>query len=94
MAHWSDRVETEARRVFKLLRRLLEGALEAGNRRRVIVRDKAGKTLGQTPLTYVVLGGLVVFFIGQLLLPLVLLGLVAAYALGYRAVIVPATPPS
>lgn len=93
MAHWSERLETEARRVFEVLSRVLKRALEAGNQRQVIFRDKGGKKLGQTPLTYVVLGGLAVFLIGQALLPVVLLGLVAAYALGYRAVIVPAAPP-
>jgi len=71
---------------------VLEDALRAGNRREVVIRDKAGKTLLQTPLTYVVLGALVVFFLAQPLLPFVVIGLVVAYALGYRAAVVPAAP--
>lgn len=93
MAHWTDRVERGLRRGLELLGRVLEDALQAGNRREVVIRDKAGKTLLQTPLTYVVLGALVIFFLAQRLLPFVVIGLVAAYALGYRAAVVPASPP-
>jgi len=93
VAHWTDRVERGLRRGLELLGRVLEDALRAGNRRKIAVRDKGGKTLLQTPLTYVVLGALVIFFLAQPLLPLLLIGLVVAYALGYRAAVVPAAPP-
>ena len=89
---WTDRVEQGLRQGLKIVGRVLEDALQAGNRREVVVSDKSGKTLARTPLTYVVLGALVVFFVLQTVLPLLLIGLVVAYALGYRAVIVPASP--
>ena len=89
---WTDRVEQGLRQGLKIVGRVLEDALQAGNRREVVVSDKSGKTLARTPLTYVVLGALVVFFVLQTVLPLLLIGLVVAYALGYRAVIIPASP--
>lgn len=92
MAHWSDRFEAEARRAFGTLRSALERALEAGNRRQVVVTKKGGEVAFQTPLTFVVVGGIAVLLIGQGVLPLVLLGLLVAYALGYRAAVVPAAP--
>ena len=89
---WTDRVEQGLRRGLGMVGRVLEEALQAGNRREVVVTDKGGKTLGRTPLTYVVLGALVVFFVLQAVTPLLLIGLVVAYALGYRAMVVPASP--
>ncbi len=89
---WTDRVEQGLRRGLGILGKVLEEALQAGNRREVVVNDKSGKTLGRTPLTYVVLGVLVVFFVLQAVMPLLLIGLVVAYALGYRATVVPASP--
>lgn len=89
---WTDRVEQGLRRGLGLLGRVFEEALQAGNRREVVVHDKGGKTLARTPLTYVVLGALVVFFVLQTIFPLLLIGLVIAYALGYRATVVPAPP--
>ena len=88
MAHWSERVETEARRTFKLLSRLLSSAFESGNRRRVIGRDKSGKTLFRVSLSYVVIGALLVFFLTRGVFLLALLALAFAYALGYRAEVV------
>lgn len=85
MAHWSERVETEARRAFRVLSSLLKRALEAGNQRQVVARDKVGKVLFEVPLTYVVIGALAVFVLTRGVFFLLLLGLVAAYALGYRA---------
>ena len=87
MAHWSERVETEARRAFEVLGRLLRQALEAGNRRQVLIRDKVGKILFEVPLTYVVIGALAVFVLTRGVFFLLLLGFIAAYALGYRAVV-------
>lgn len=89
---WTDRVEQGLRRGLGLLSRVLEDALQAGNRRVVVINDKSGKTLARTPLTYVVLGALAAFFVLQTVLPLLLIGLVVAYALGYRAAVVPAPP--
>lgn len=88
MAHWSERVEAEARRVFKLLSRLASSAFESGNRRRVVGRDKSGKTLFRVSLSYVVIGALLVFFLTRSVFLLALLALVVAYALGYRAEVV------
>lgn len=92
MAHWADRLEAEARRALALLRSALEGAVQAGNRRQVVVTNKGGEMIFQTPLTYVVVGGLAVLLIGQGVMPLLLIGLLVAYALGYRAAVVPAAP--
>lgn len=92
MAHWANRLEAEARRALTLLRSALEGAVQAGNRRQVVVTNKGGELIFQTPLTYVVVGGLAVLLIGQGVVPLLLIGLLVAYALGYRAAVVPAAP--
>ncbi len=88
MANWSERVETEAKRSFKLASRLLRSAFESGNRRRVVGRDKSGKTLFRISLSYVVIGALLVFFLARGVFLLVLLALALAYALGYRAEVV------
>lgn len=89
---WTDRVEQGLRRGLGMVGRVLEEALQAGNRREVVVSDKSGRTVARTPLTYVVLGALVFFFVLQAVTPLLLIGLVVAYALGYRATVVPASP--
>ena len=88
MAHWSERVETEAKRTFGLLSRLAKSSYAAGNRRGVVVRDKSGKTVFKVSLSYVVIGALIVFFFARRLFLFALLGLVLAYALGYRAEVV------
>ena len=88
MAHWSERVETEAKRIFRLLSSLTKSAFESGNRRRVVGRDKAGKVLFSVSLSYVVIGALLVFFLARRVFLLALLALVVAYALGYRAEVV------
>ncbi len=89
---WTDRVEQGLRQGLSVVGRVLEEALQAGNRRVVVVSDKAGKTLTRVPLTYVVLGALAFFFVLQSVTPLLLIGLVVAYALGYRAMVVPSSP--
>ncbi len=88
MAHWSERVETEAKRTFGLVSRLAKSSYEAGNRRRVVVRDKSGKTVFKVSLSYVVIGALALFFFARRLFLFALLGLFIAYALGYRAEVV------
>ncbi len=92
MAHWSERVETEARRTFRLVSRLLGSAFESGNRRRVVGRDKSGKTLFRASLSYVVIGALLIFFLAKNVFWLALLALVIVYALGYRAEVVRQDP--
>lgn len=88
MAHWSERVEDEARRIFRLLSRLAKSSYAAGNRRRVVVRDKGGRTVFKVSLSYVVIGALVLFFFFRRLFLFALLALLVFYALGYRAEIV------
>ena len=88
MAHWSERVETEARHIFRLLSSIARRAFESGHRRRVVGRDKAGKVLFSVSLSYVVIGALLVFFLARRVFLLALLALAVAYALGYRAEVV------
>ena len=88
MAHWSERVETEVKRIFRLLSSFSKSAFESGNRRRVVGRDKAGKVLFSVSLSYVVIGALLVFFLTRRLFLFALLAAVIAYALGYRAEVV------
>lgn len=93
MAHWAERLETEAKRAWSRVRPVLGDAVQRGNSRRVVVRDKGGKTLFQTSLTYAVLGAVVVLLIGQPLLPILIAGLVVAYLIGYRVAVVAAGAP-
>ena len=93
MAHWADRLETAVRRVVDRVRPSLEDALSRGNRRRVVVRDKGGKTVFQTSLTYAVLGAVIVLLIAQPLLPFLIAGFIVAYVLGYRVATVPTDVP-
>lgn len=93
MAHWADRLETELKRVVNRVRPPLESALQRGNRRRVVVKDKVGKTLFQTSLTYAVLGAAIVLLIAQPLLPFVIAGVIVAYVLGYRVATMPTDAP-
>ncbi len=83
-----SRFTSQAKRVFKVVGDVLEGAVASGNRRQVVVRNKRSETLFKLSLTIVVLVALALFFFARSFVLLVLVALGVAYYFGYRAVII------
>lgn len=83
-----SRFKSGAKRTFRVLGDVLEGAVASGNRRVIVVRNKKSESLFQVSLTVAALVALAVLFLAQGFVLLILVGLGAAYYLGYRAVVI------